>query len=104
VLGHWKQLLSAVNNRYLFKEDITCHPGKWTTMERAIQYLREISVQELIYYAMENLQSPIDSGEIQCIWPMWWKSVQHAPSSYINSLAKMGWKAEEVPVVNEVAG
>ncbi|KAK4825487.1 hypothetical protein QYF61_027642 [Mycteria americana] len=37
VLSLWRQLLSGVKERYPFKEEIICYPGKWTTMERGIQ-------------------------------------------------------------------
>ena len=39
-LSLWRRLLSGVRERYPFKEDVVCHPGKWTTMERGIQYLK----------------------------------------------------------------
>ncbi|KAK4811353.1 hypothetical protein QYF61_027582 [Mycteria americana] len=42
-LSLWRQLLSAMKERYPFKEDVYC-PGKWTTMEKGIQYLRELAV------------------------------------------------------------
>ncbi|GAB0209153.1 hypothetical protein GRJ2_003381000 [Grus japonensis] len=41
-LSLWRRLLSSVRERYPFSEDV-CHPGKWTTMERGIQYLRELA-------------------------------------------------------------
>ena len=49
VLSLWRQILSGVMERCPFKEDVTCHLGKWTTMERGIQYLRELAVLEVIY-------------------------------------------------------
>ncbi|PKU35649.1 hypothetical protein llap_14051 [Limosa lapponica baueri] len=39
-LSLWRRLLSAVKGRYAFKDDIKCHPSKWTSMEKAIKYLR----------------------------------------------------------------
>jgi len=44
----WRQLLSGMMERYPFSEDVVCYPGRWTNMERSIQYLRELAVQELI--------------------------------------------------------
>ncbi|GAB0206846.1 hypothetical protein GRJ2_003150200 [Grus japonensis] len=78
--------------------------GKWTTMERGIQYLRELAVQEMVYYDPDNAELPTDPDEVQCTQPMWWKFVRSAPSSYANSLAVMDWKSEEAPRVDEVAG
>ncbi|GAB0208869.1 hypothetical protein GRJ2_003352600 [Grus japonensis] len=103
-LSLWRRLLSSVRERYPFSEDVVCRPGKWTTMERGIQYLRELAVREMVYYDPDNAQLPTDPDEVQCTRPMWWKFVRSTPSSYANSLAVMDWKSEEAPTVDEVAG
>jgi len=72
-------------------------------MERGIQYLREMAVQDLVYYDSDNAQSPTDPDEVQCTRYMWRKFVQSAPYSYANSLAVVDWKGEEVPAMHEVA-
>ena len=72
-LSLWRQLLSSVKERYPFKEDVICHPGKWTTMERGIQYLRELAVLEVIYNDPDNKQLPADPDEVQCTQPVWRK-------------------------------
>ncbi|GAB0203012.1 hypothetical protein GRJ2_002766800 [Grus japonensis] len=103
-LSLWRRLLSSVRERYPFSEDVVCRPGKWTTMERDIQYLRELAVREMVYYDPDNAQLPADPDEVQCTRPMWRKFVRSAPSSYANSLAVIDWKSEEAPTVDEVAG
>ncbi|GAB0209883.1 hypothetical protein GRJ2_003454000 [Grus japonensis] len=103
-LSLWRQLLSSVRERYPFSKDVICQPGKWTTMERGIQYLRELAMREMVYYDPDNAQLPTDPDEVQCTRPMWRKFVRNAPSSYANSLAVMDWKGEEAPTVDEVAG
>ncbi|GAB0205183.1 hypothetical protein GRJ2_002983900 [Grus japonensis] len=103
-LSLWRRLLSSVRERYPFSEDVVCRPGKWTTMERGIQYLRELAVWEMVYYDPDNAQLPTDPDEVQCTRPMWRKFVRSAPSSYANSLAVIDWKSEEAPTVDEVAG
>ncbi|GAB0209386.1 ubiquitin carboxyl-terminal hydrolase 4 [Grus japonensis] len=103
-LSLWRRLLSSVRERYPFSEDVICWPGKWTTMERGIQYLRELAVREMVYYDLDNAQLPADPDEVQCTRPMWRKFVRSAPSSYANSLAVIDWKSEEAPTVDEVAG
>ncbi|GAB0203419.1 hypothetical protein GRJ2_002807500 [Grus japonensis] len=103
-LSLWRRLLSSVRERYPFRQDLECRPGKWTTMERGIQYMRELAVREMVYYDPDNAQLPTDPDEVQCTQPMWWKFVQSAPSLYTNSLAVMDWKSEEAPTVDEVAG
>ncbi|GAB0207941.1 hypothetical protein GRJ2_003259800 [Grus japonensis] len=102
-LSLWRRLLSSMRERYPFSEDV-CHPGKWTTMERGIQYLRELAMREMVYYDLDNAQLPTDPDEVQCTQPMWWKFVWSAPLSYINSLTVMDWKVEEAPTVDEVTG
>ncbi|GAB0208327.1 hypothetical protein GRJ2_003298400 [Grus japonensis] len=93
-----------MRKRHPFSEDVICRPGKWTTMERGIQYLRELAVREMVYYDPDNVQLPTDPDEVQCTRPMWQKFVRSAPSSYANSLAVIDWKSEEAPTVDEVAG
>ncbi|GAB0207174.1 hypothetical protein GRJ2_003183000 [Grus japonensis] len=66
-LSLWRRLLSSVRERYPFSEDVVCRPGKWTTMERGIQYLRELAVREMVYYDLDNAQLPTDPDEVQCI-------------------------------------
>jgi len=35
-------------------------------MERVIEYLRELAMQELVYYDPDNVQLPMDPDEVQC--------------------------------------
>ncbi|GAB0206622.1 hypothetical protein GRJ2_003127800 [Grus japonensis] len=65
-LSLWRRLLSSGRERYPFSEDVICQPGKWTTMERGIQYLRELAVREMVYYDPDNVQLPTDPDEVQC--------------------------------------
>jgi len=68
VLSLWRRLLSGIRERYAFSEDFVCYPGKWTNMEKGIQYLRELAVRELAYYDPDNEQLPTDPDEVQCTW------------------------------------
>ncbi|KAK4807022.1 hypothetical protein QYF61_000351 [Mycteria americana] len=102
-LSLWRRLLSAMKERDPFKEDVICHPGKWTTMERGIQYLRELAVLEVIYGDLDNKQLSKDPDEVQCTRPTWRKLVRSAPASYANSLAILTWKDGEGPMVDEAA-
>ncbi|KAK4826306.1 hypothetical protein QYF61_007153 [Mycteria americana] len=65
-LSLWRRLLSGVKERYPFKEDVIRHPGKWTTMETAIQYLRELAMLEVIYGDLNNEQLSKDLDEVRC--------------------------------------
>ncbi|KAK4811190.1 hypothetical protein QYF61_019821 [Mycteria americana] len=99
----WRRLLSAIRERYPFKEDVVYRSGKWTTMEKGIQYLRELAVLEVIYGDLNDMRSPIDPDEVQCTRPMWRKLVRNAPPSCANSLAILTWKDRDGPTVNEAA-
>jgi len=92
-----------VRERYPFSDDFVCCPGKWTNMERGIQYLRELAVWELVYCDTDDEQVPTDPDELQCSQSMWRKFVWSAPSSHANSLAIIDWKGKEAPTVDEVA-
>jgi len=71
-------------------------------MERSIQYLRELAVQELVYCDTDDEQVPTDPEELQCSQSMWRKFLRSAPSSYTNSLAIVDGKGKEAPTVDKV--
>lgn len=78
-----------MKERYPFKEEVIYHQGKWTTMERCIQHLRELALLEVIFGDLGNTQLlPKDSDELQCTQHMWWKVVQSVPPLYGTSLAE----------------
>jgi len=103
ILSIWRRLLSGMRERYPFSEDFVCCPGKWTNLERGIQYSRELAVRELVYYEPDDEQLPTKPDEVQCTETMWRKFVWKAPSSYANSLAVVNRKHKEAPTVDEVA-
>ncbi|KAK4811303.1 hypothetical protein QYF61_023355 [Mycteria americana] len=92
-LSLWRRLLSAMKERYPFKEDVY-RPGKWTTMERGIQYLRELAVLEVIYGDLDDVRSPTDPDEVQCTRPMWRKlyGTHHRP---VEKLSRKVQRLEE---------
>jgi len=68
----WRWHMSAVKERYPFKEDLVCFPGMWTTMEKGMQYLRESAVLEVMYNInLDNEQLFQDLDDIKCLWSMW---------------------------------
>ncbi|GAB0180627.1 hypothetical protein GRJ2_000528000 [Grus japonensis] len=80
-LSLWRQLLSGVKERYPFKEDVICHPGKWTTMERGIQYLRELAMLEVIYDDLDNKEFQMKSSAHKlCCGSLYRAYHQHMPT------------------------
>ena len=49
-----------------FKDDVTYCLGKWTTMEKSIQYQRELAVLEVVYGDLDDQQSSKDPDEAEC--------------------------------------
>ncbi|XP_035427919.2 olfactory receptor 14J1-like [Cygnus atratus] len=97
-------LIYSMRNKELKgAKDLVRQPGKWTTMERGIRYLRELAMLEVIDSNLDNKQLSKDPDEVKCTRPMWQTFVQSAPSSYANSLAVMIWKDQEEPMVDESA-
>ncbi|PKU41666.1 ubiquitin carboxyl-terminal hydrolase 4 [Limosa lapponica baueri] len=65
-LSLWRKLLSGVKERYPFEEGILYHPCKQITMERSIQYLRELDMLEVVYDDLDNEQFSEDPDEVKC--------------------------------------
>lgn len=63
--SYWRQLLSGVKEMFPFKEDVICYPGKWTTLQRSIQYLRELAMMEVIYDDLDNKQLSTDPHQVK---------------------------------------
>jgi len=89
VLSLWRQLLSGIRERYPFSDDFVYYPGKWTNIERGIQYLMELAMQELVYYEPDSALLPTDQIEVQCTRLMWRKFLWSAPMLYASSMAVM---------------
>uniref|UniRef100_A0A8C3VGY1 Uncharacterized protein n=1 Tax=Catharus ustulatus TaxID=91951 RepID=A0A8C3VGY1_CATUS len=85
----WRRLLSSVRARYPFKEDLVTSPGKWTTADEGIQYLRELAVLEIIYGDLRSGRVLEDPEDAPCTMAMWRKVVQSAPASYSSSLVSL---------------
>ncbi|PKU31805.1 ubiquitin carboxyl-terminal hydrolase 4 [Limosa lapponica baueri] len=100
-LSLWRRLVSAVKGRYPFKDDIDCRPSKWTSMEKGIKYLRELSVREVIY---GDWQVNVDPDEVPCTRSLLRKFVQSAPSMYSHTFSAMVWGGSDAdtPTVKEV--
>ncbi|KAK4810729.1 hypothetical protein QYF61_007703 [Mycteria americana] len=56
------------------QKDYSCQPGKWTTADEGIQYLRELVVLEVIYSDLDNEEVSKDPEDVLCTRAMWRKT------------------------------
>ncbi|RMC00758.1 hypothetical protein DUI87_22441 [Hirundo rustica rustica] len=92
-LSLWRRLLTSVRDRYLCKEDLQVHQGKWSTMEQGMQCLRELAVLEIIF--SEDERFPKSPDDVQCTSQMWLKFAQLGPEMYSYYLAMLQWREGE---------
>ncbi|GAB0206368.1 hypothetical protein GRJ2_003102400 [Grus japonensis] len=77
----WRRLLSSVRARYPLKEDLVNSPGKWTTADEGIQYLRELAVLGVIHSDLDDEEVSKDPEDVLCTRATWRKAIQSAPAS-----------------------
>ncbi|XP_014739822.1 PREDICTED: uncharacterized protein LOC106857961 [Sturnus vulgaris] len=70
-LSLWQRLLTSVKDRYLCKEDLQVHQGKWNTIEQGIRFLRELAVLEIIF--SEDERFPKSPDCVRCTSQMWFE-------------------------------
>jgi len=102
-LSLWRRLLAAVRERYPHKEDIVYQIGKWTTIDKGLQHLRELAVREMIYSDLDNAQTPQDPDEVQCTTSMWRKFVRSAPPAHASTLASINWDEGRGPTLYDMS-
>ena len=99
----WKQLLFNVRARYPLKEALVNSPEKWTTADEGIQYLRDLSVLDVIYSDLDDDEVSKDSAAVLCTRAMWRKVTESGPALYSNSLAAMYCPETDTPAVEGVS-
>ncbi|KAM4879514.1 uncharacterized protein FYW23_015561 [Sylvia borin] len=92
-LSLWQRLLASVKDRYLCKEDLLVHQGKWTTIEQGIRCLRELAVLEIIF--SEDERFPKSPDDVQCTSRMWLRCARLGPEMYSRYLATLQWREGE---------
>ncbi|RMC03329.1 hypothetical protein DUI87_20525 [Hirundo rustica rustica] len=92
-LSLWRRLLTSVRDRYLCKEDLQVHQGKWSTMEQGICCLRELAVLEIIF--SEDERFPKSPADVQCTSQIWLRFAQLGPELYSHYLATLQWREGE---------
>ena len=78
-------------------------PGKWTTADKGIPYLRELAVLEVIYGDLDNGEVSKDSEDVLCMQAMWRKVTQNALASCSNTLAARYCLDTDTPTVVRVS-
>ncbi|RMC01811.1 hypothetical protein DUI87_21619 [Hirundo rustica rustica] len=92
-LSLWQRLLTRVRDRYLCKEDLQVHQGKWSTMEQGIRCLGELAVLEIIF--SEDERFPKSPDDVQCTSQMWLRFARLGPEMYSRYLATLQWREGE---------
>ncbi|RMC21849.1 hypothetical protein DUI87_02720 [Hirundo rustica rustica] len=92
-LSLWRRLLTSVRDRYLCKEDLQVHQGKWSTMEQGIRCLRELAVLEIIF--SEDERFPKSPDDVQCTLQMWLRFARLRPEMYSCYLAMLQRRKSE---------
>ncbi|RMC21964.1 hypothetical protein DUI87_02835 [Hirundo rustica rustica] len=92
-LSLWQRLLTSMRDRYLCKEDLQVHQGKWSTMEQGIRCLRELAVLEIIF--SEDERFPKSPDDVQCTSQMWLRFARLGPEMYSRYLATLQWREGE---------
>ncbi|TRZ06355.1 hypothetical protein HGM15179_020752 [Zosterops borbonicus] len=63
-LSLWQRLLTSVKDRYLCKEDLQVHQGKWSAIEQGMRSLRELTVLEIIF--SKDKKFPKSPDDVRC--------------------------------------
>lgn len=91
-----------MRNRYSFRNNVVYWPDKWTAFETGVKNLRELSVQELIFAALDDLWTPLDPDELRVTGPMWHRWVLSMPPSYAKTLELFSWKDDKESTVGDM--
>ncbi|XP_052549334.1 uncharacterized protein LOC128085658 [Tympanuchus pallidicinctus] len=85
----WERVLTAVKEKYPFKNGLKIAMKKWDTVEKGIQYLREIGVVEMLYdpdFVPNDPHQNRDPERVRTTPEIWQKIVTTAPDKYASTL------------------
>lgn len=71
-------LIKCEEERYPYKDDIPCNLGRWTAAEKVTHFLRELAVQEINYFDVDNVLVHMNPDHVLCQLPMLQKFLQSA--------------------------
>ena len=81
----WDRILIAVKERYPYKELLQPAMKTWNTIEKGIQYLREIALVEMLYesnFAPNDPHQNHDPERVRATPEIWQKLTRAAPDRY----------------------
>jgi len=85
----WEQMLIAVRERYPYKESLQPVVKMWDTIEKGIQYLREIAMVEMLYdpsFAPNDPRQNHDPERVRTTSDIQQKLTRAAPERYTPTL------------------
>ncbi len=85
----WDRILIAVKERYPYKELLQPAKKTWNTIERGIQYLREIALVEMLYesnFVPNDPRQNHDPERVRTTPEIWQKLTRAAPDRYAPTL------------------
>ena len=85
----WERVLTAVKEKYPFKNGLKIAMKKWDTVEKGIQYLREIGVVEMLYdpnFVPNHPHQDNYPEKVRTTPEVWQKLVTTAPDKYAATL------------------
>ena len=85
----WDRILIAVRERYPYKEILQPAMKTWDTIEKGIQYLREIALVEMLYdsnFAPNDPRQNHDPERVRTTPEIWQKLTRAAPDRYAPTL------------------
>lgn len=85
----WDRILIAVRERYPYKDILQPAMKTWDTIEKGIQYLREIALVEMLYdsnFAPNDPRQNHDPERVRTTPDIWQKLTRAAPDRYAPTL------------------
>ena len=83
------QILIAVRERYPYKDSLKPVMKTWDTIEKGIQYLREIALVEMLYesnFVPNDPRQNHDPERVRTTPEIWQKLTRAAPDRYAHTL------------------
>ncbi|XP_048786416.1 uncharacterized protein LOC125686467 [Lagopus muta] len=104
----WERVLIAVKEKYPFKNGLKIAMKKWDTVEKGIQYLREIVMVEMLYepdFVPNHPHQDRDPEKVRATPEIWQKLMTTAPDKYAATLTSACDRYQEqqrTPLVYEL--